>query len=369
MKRLPAQNASTFVERPRMNSRQKTLLKYLFSMFLTLFFLYFAFRGTDFHALWDELSRANYWWALGMIPPLLLSHIFRAWRWEYLLRPIKPHMKFRNLFSAVCVGYLVNNVLPKVGEIVRPYAIGKLENVSRSAAFGTLLVERIFDILSFLFLAGLIPVLYSGPLNQVFPWLEATGLWITGVTIFFLCAAAFLMFRRDIMLRILGYFTRHLSPKRAEFVERTSHSFLDGFLFLKEPKHFLAIGVLSILVWGLYIVMMYVPFVAFGLTSKYGLDWRAATVVQAISSIGYMAPTPGATGPYHYFTVQTLTKLYGVGDEAARSYAVVTHALGYISTTLLGIYFLFRDKLHVTELISSPVPDTMTEPTPVKGTA
>jgi hypothetical protein len=102
--------------------------------------------------------------------------------------------------------------------------------------------------------------------------------------------------------------------------------------------------------------MIYLPFEAFGLVSSAGLDLRSALVVQAISSIGYMAPTPGATGPYHYFTVQTLTKLYGVGYDAARSYAVVTHALGYLTTSLLGLYFLFRDKLHVAELIKTPPP-------------
>jgi hypothetical protein len=339
-----------------MTPRLRSVIKYLFSTFLTLFFLYFAFKGTDFSTLKEELERANYWWALGMIPPLMLSHIFRAWRWKYLLQPIKRELKFRNLFSAMSVGYLVNNVLPKVGEIVRPYALGKLEGVSKSAAFGTLLVERIFDILSFLVLAGLIPLVYSGPLKQVFPWLEQTGIWIAVVTLLFVAVFAFLMMRRDIMMRFLNFFTRHLSPKRAQFVERISHSFLDGFLFLKEPKHFFAIGILSVLVWGLYIIMIYLPFEAFGLVSSNGLDMRAALVVQAISSIGYMAPTPGATGPYHYFTVQALTRLYGVGDDAARSYAVVTHALGYLSTSLLGAYFLFRDKLHVTELIKAPPP-------------
>lgn len=334
-----------------MSPGTKKTLNYLFSTFLTVFFLYFAFRGTDFEALKTELGRANYWWALGMIPPLLLSHLFRAWRWKYLLQPIKRETRFRNLFSAMSVGYLINNVLPKVGEIVRPYAIGKLEGISRSAAFGTLIAERIFDVISFLFLAGLIPLVYSGPLNQTFPWLQVTGIWVAAITVTLMGAAAFLMFRRDIMLRLLNYFTQHLSPKRAQFVERISHSFLDGFLFLKEPKNFFIIGILSILVWGLYIIMIYVPFLAFNLTENYGLDLRAAVVVQAISSIGYMAPTPGATGPYHYFTVQTLTKLYGVPMDLARSYAVVTHALGYLSTSLLGLYFLFRDKLHLAEIM------------------
>ena len=336
-----------------MSQRLKTAFNYLFSAVLTLVFLYFAFKGTDFNGLRYELSRANYWWALSMIPPLLVSHLFRALRWKYLLLPVKKDLKYRHLFSATSIGYLFNNLMPKVGELVRPYAIGRFEGISKSAAFGTLMVERILDILSFLFLVGLIPLVYSGPLNQTFPWLENMGIWITVVTLLVLAFFTILMFRRDIMMKILAFFTRHLSAKKAQFVERISHSFLDGFLFLKEPKHFLTIGVLSVMVWGLYIVMLYLPFRAFGLTQGYSLDLRSALVLQAISSLGYMTPTPGATGPYHYFAIQTLTKLYGVQSELARSYAVVTHALGYLSTTVLGLFFFFRDKLHVAELLKA----------------
>lgn len=251
----------------------------------------------------------------------------------------------------------MNNILPRAGELVRPYTIGKLEGISRSTAFGTVLMERIFDVLSFMSLIALIPLVYSGPLTQTFPWLEQTGLWITVITFAFLGLFVFFMLRRDILVRILDYITRHLSPKRAQLIERIMHSFLDGFLFLKEPKHYLMIVILSILVWGLYIVMMYVPFYAFGLTEQYSLDLTSALVVQAISSIGFAIPTPGATGSYHYFTIQTLTKLYGVDQEIARSYATVTHAIGFIGITLFGIYYFLRDKLHMAEVMKEELPE------------
>ncbi|MBI1805119.1 MAG: flippase-like domain-containing protein [Ignavibacteriae bacterium] len=333
-----------------MNRQAKNILKYALSIFLTLFFLYFAYKGTDFPKLWAILATANYWWAFALLPPLLISHVFRAWRWEYLLRPVKKEIRFRNLWSALCVGYMVNNILPKVGEIVRPYAIGKLEGISKSAAFGTLLVERIFDMISFLIMVGFLPLLYSGPLSQTFPWLEEIGIWVAACTLLAISLCTFFMMRRDVVVHLLNYVTRHLSERRARFVERATHSFLDGFLFLKEPRHYFVIGVLSIFIWGLYIIMMYVPFYAFGLTEKYGLDMKAAAVVQTISSLGYMAPTPGATGPYHYFTMQTLTKLYGVDDELARSYATITHAVGFLGITLIGIYYFWIDKLHIAEL-------------------
>jgi glycosyltransferase 2 family protein len=329
-----------------MTSSAKKILQYGISLLLMVAFLYFAFRGTDFIELWSILGKANYWWVLAMVPPLLISHLLRSWRWEYLLRPVKKGLRFRNLFSALIVGYMLNNVFIRAGELARPLAIGKLEGVSRSAALGTVIVERIFDMLSFLVVVGLIPLVYSGPLLQSFPWLVSVGIWTTIITITVLAGFAFLMVRRDIVEKLLSFLTHRLSPKHRGMIERVTHSFLDGFLFLKDPSQYLMITVLSILVWFFYIVMVYFPFLAFGLDN---LGWDAALVIQAISSIGFIVPTPGGTGSYHYFVIQTMTKLYSVNEEVARSYATVTHAVGFIATMIVGLYFFFKDKLHVTE--------------------
>ena len=79
-------------------------------------------------------------------------------------------------------------------------------------------------------------------------------------------------------------------------------------------------------------------------------------VVEAISSIGMIMPTPGATGPYHYFTIQTLTKLYNVDDELARSYAIVTHAMGFVGVTLVGIFYFVKDQLSMSEVMVEELP-------------
>ncbi len=341
-----------------MSGTTKKWLQYSASIVLTVGFLYIAFKGTDFPQLWAILSTANYWWALAMLPALIISHMFRAWRWEYFLRPVKRGLKFRNLFSATIIGYMVNNLLSRVGELARPYAIWKLEGVPKSAAFGTIVMERIFDILSFMVVVALIPIVYSGPLTQVFPWLAQAGVWLLVLSFACIGFFAFLMVRRDLVEQFLLWATRRVSPKRSQQVVRVAHSFLDGFLFLKEPGSYFMIVVLSILVWVFYIIMMYLPFYAFGMTTQYHLDWDAALVVQAISSIGFIIPTPGGTGSYHYFVIETLTKLYGVGIDVARSYATVTHAIGFIGTTIVGLYYFFKDKIHLADVRSEAKPET-----------
>ncbi len=342
-----------------MTARFKTTLKYLLSGLLTLAFLYMAFRGADLGRLVETLKSANYWWALSILPVLLTSHALRAWRWKYLLYPVKPSTRYRNLFSALIIGYMMNNILPRAGELFRPYAIGKLEGISRSAAFGTVLMERILDIVSFMTLIAFIPLVYSGPLTDAFPWLEETGIWLSVVTLAVLGLFVFLMIRRDIVMKLLSFATKRISEKRAALVEHITHSFLDGFLFLKEPGNYFMIIALSVVLWGLYIVMMYFAFNAFDMIQDFGLDFRSALVVQAISSIGYIMPTPGATGPYHYFTIQTLTKLYNVNEQVAQSYAVVTHAVGFIGVSVLGIFFFLKDQLHVAEVLKQDRPPVL----------
>ena len=336
-----------------MKQIMRKIARPVLSLGLSGLFLWLAFRNTDFGLLRDTLSRANYFWALSMFPVLMLSHAARALRWRYLLKPVKEVISFRNLFAAMMVGYMMNNVLPRAGELVRPYAINKTEGISRSTAFGTVFIERLFDIFSFLLVLAVIPLVSQNSLTQAFPWLESTGFWLTAGALSLLGVFTFLMIRRDLVIRLLGKLTMKLSPKRAGLVEHVTHSFLDGFLFLKQPRHYFAIAVLSLLIWGLYILMMYLPFYAFGLTGLYSLDLGSAVVLQAISSIGYIMPTPGATGPYHYFTIQTLSKLYHVSDELAGSYAALTHAIGYIGVTLVGMYYFFADRLHMSDVLKA----------------
>lgn len=332
-----------------MTARFRTLLKHFSSVALALLFLYLAFRDVDISGLWASMGSADYWWMFLMLLLLLGSHILRSLRWRYLLEPIKAGIGLRSLFSGVMLGYLVNNVLPRAGELVRPYAIGRLESISKSAALGTIVVERIMDGVSFLILLALMPLVYDGPLREVFPWLGESGIIMSAVLLSFLIVAVVLMVRRDWTTRLVGFAERILPGKSSLRIHRVVHSFLDGFLFLKQPRKYPVIVLLSAGVWFLYIAMMHAAFVAFHL--QHQLGWRAAVVVLAISSIGVALPTPGSTGSYHFFTAQTLTRLFFVPEKIALGYATLTHAVGYVGVSIIGLYFLYHDHIKVSDAV------------------
>jgi uncharacterized protein (TIRG00374 family) len=294
---------------------------------------------------------ANYWWIVVMFACLVGSHVVRAWRWRYLLEPLKPGIGIRNLVSAVMVGYMVNNVVPRAGELVRPYTIGKLEGIAKSGAFGTVVVERIIDTISFLILAAIMPLVYNGPLREMFPWLDDARIAISAFTFALIAVLLVFVLRRDWTDSMI-YFVAKILPRRiARLVEQLTHDFLDGFLFLKRPKNLMLILAQSVAVWFLYICMIYAAFFAFDLN----LDFNAAIIVQVISSIGVAVPTPGGTGSYHMFASQALTNLFGVPTEVALSYATVTHAAGFIGILIIGLYFFIKDHIKVSEAVAKPM--------------
>jgi len=119
--------------------------------------LYLAFHRIDFRLLLESLQDANYLYLIPIVAIIFLSMALRALRWGYLLRPLKK-IGFPNLFEGILIGFMANNVLPvRMGEFVRAYIIGRSEKISKTASFGTIVVERLFD--GFTVLALLVVVL------------------------------------------------------------------------------------------------------------------------------------------------------------------------------------------------------------------
>lgn len=330
---------------------RRPAVHYAASFALSAFFLYIAFRGTDFREVLEAIGRANFLWLFLGLSVMMLSHLVRAWRWRFLLEPVKPGIPLRSLFSGVMIGYFVNNILPRAGELARPYAIRRMEAVPASAALGTVVVERILDTLLFLALVFAIPVVYDGPLLESFPWLTQAGTILIAVIVPLLALPLVLMLRRDWTDAIVGFLARLLPHRLGDRLKWFAHSFLDGFLFLKKPSSAMITLATTLVIWWLYMMSMYCSFFAFALNET--LDLSGAFVTLAISSIGIAIPTPGGTGTYHAFVSQTLTRLFAVESALALSYATATHAMMFIGVSVVGAYFLMKDQMSLREAVKA----------------
>lgn len=90
--------------------------------------MYLAFRGVEFESFINELKQTNYFVAFaGAFIGVIIGGIIRAYRWRYFLNPIKDNIKFSNLFSSMMIGYMMNSIVPKSGELSRPVILAKME--------------------------------------------------------------------------------------------------------------------------------------------------------------------------------------------------------------------------------------------------
>jgi len=333
-----------------MSHTAKTILRNAFSFLLAFLFLYLAFRNARFDDLWNSLRTANYGWVLLLFPLNILSHWVRAVRWAYLLKPMKEQISTRNLFSGVMIGYAVNNVLPRVGEFVRPYVLGKLESISKSAALGTVVIERILDFTSFYFIVCVIMVVYPHSLD---PFVSNAALvrplFLVGS---FAALALFLLlfFKAEAMVRFLARWKHHVPERYRATVDHVFDSFTTGLSVAHMREHFVSITFLSMAIWGLYALCMYVPFFSLDPMAARGLTFGDAVLLLVISSIAWVLPAPGAMGTYHSFVTVVLIRLYGVDMTTALSYSIISHEVGYVVVMVLGAWYYLRDRLKLSDL-------------------
>lgn len=321
--------------------------KFWLGIIISIIFLYLFFRKVDFHGLWDALREVNY---LYLIPVLLfnsLGFIIRAERWKYLLNPVK-RIGIMSLFSATIIGFAANNLLPaRLGEIVRAYVIGRKENISKSSAFATIVVERFFD--------GLMVILFIFFLLTFFPFSEGdTRGRLRGAGIIlsltFIGGILFMVLLKYQTARIIKSIDRFLSPLPERFSEKVLdilRSFSDGLGVIRHGRSIVLIFIYSLIIWILSIIAIYSLLPAFAIK---GLPLVASMFILVAVSFGVAIPSaPGYVGTFHFACAAGLI-LLGVDSNVAKSFALVLWAISVIPITLSGLYLLWRDNLSLKEI-------------------
>ncbi len=321
---------------------------------ISIFFLWLAFRKVSLSEMVDAIRDANYWYFLPATVFLFLSLWFRAFRWKYFFKSIKP-VRMSDLFASMMVGYMANNVFPmRLGEFLRAYSIGRTANVSKMSSFATIVVERVLDLLTLLFLLGLAFFL------QPFPkWIQDSGLLILAVAVLAILFMGFLVYKTTPTLRFLSKILSPFPVAWREKILEYTENLIEGFTVLKNPQYYLMVAILSFLIWGSYIAIVHLVLMSFGIVQHYHLTILASVVVQIMIGIGVTIPSsPGYVGTYHYLAMQALA-IYGVSQSEALSFAVVLHLFNYIPSTLIGLYYFgrenirFSDALEEKELVES----------------
>ena len=319
-------------------------------------FLYFALRGLKLGDFWSAVKTANYWWILPGVAVYFVAVWARAWRWHYLLGPIKK-IPTRKMFPITCIGYMGNNIYPaRAGEVLRAFILKRKEGVPISASLATIIVERIFDgvvMLAFVFVN--LPELakltgssgFVGNIQQVALW--GTGLFI-GALVLFLLAAMF----PKVTARIGQWFIDRLLPVRIR--EKTSgimHKFLDGLASLRSPFNVLMVFFTSIVIWLLETVKYWFVMHAF----TFSVSFFSLMLLNGIANLATTIPAaPGYIGTWEAVTKAVLVA-YDVPGAEALGYAVVLHVALWLPITLLGAYFMAREGIKWNDSLRTEIRD------------
>lgn len=330
-----------------MKAKAKSLLKIIITIALVVGSVYYSLHNVDLGKLWQSILKANYWWVLAVIPVILLSHWLRALRWRTLLKPVKEPESMQNLFSAVMIGYAVNNITPRGGELLRPLTYSKREKVPLSTVVATVLVERFLDVLSLLLFIAVAFAFVHQKIVVVFPDITFKSVFFAVILpTLLLLTILVLSVATNIGEAILRKAVRPFSENLYTKLHRLLESFVHGLEILKSPSAYAQIILETLGIWILYILPMYIMFFAFDFQSRLNLGITDAAFILLIQSIGVtIAPTPGAIGIYHTLVKITMMNFYGLSEEESLAYATVTHAVGYIVTMVVGGYYALHENI------------------------
>lgn len=283
----------------------------------------------------SDFAQADWLWIMMVLLAFVVSNFSRAIRWNMLLRPLGYRPKFRNAFWTIMLGYFANLGLPRMGEVVRAGMMARYEKIPAEKVMGTVVVDRMVDVISLLLIIGLTFLLEFdrlwGALAANMGGGDSGGskLWILGlllglggaaVVLFWIYRRRFLRFalvRR--LLKILEGFAEGLKTVRS----------------LDRPGLFVFH---SVVIWLMYYLMTYMCFFAFEPTSHLGPT--AGLLVFVFGAFGILIPSPGGMGTYHFLIMEALA-IYGISYLEAFSFAnICFFSIQIFCNILLGLLAL-----------------------------
>ncbi len=335
-----------------MNQRLIDILKFLVFLSIGLGILYFVYNSQNAAfqeqcrldnipasecSLTDKLisdfKSVNYWWILAVLAAFMISNVSRALRWNMLIYPLDYRPKAANTFFATMIGYFANLGLPRMGEVIRAGTITRYEKIPLEKVMGTVVVDRVMDVICLLVVIGLTFLL---EFDRLWGYLSVNAQLGNKASFFtspiFLGAISFFVF-----IIILFYIFRKSILESALFkkIKNLVLGFWEGIKTIAKLDNVALFLFHTIVIWLMYYLMTYLAFMSFAPTAHLGLS--AALLVFTFGALGIVIPSPGGMGTYHFLVIAALT-LYGIsGDDAFSLANVLFFSVNMFCNIFFGI--------------------------------
>ena len=320
-----------------MKSKFFSVVKYVLLFCVGLALLWLTFRNENLSDVLGKMSHADPFWLGASVVLGILAFVSRAVRWVMLMEPLGYRPRVSNTLYALLLGYFANLAIPRIGEITRCGALSGVEKVPFNSLIGTVIVERVIDLVMLFFSMMLVALLefdmlsnflkekVIGPLLVKFEDIPVMGVAVSGVL---LIAMMFFILRR----------LRNHKESGHPFVKKIKgilHEVTLGFKTILRMKKTGWFIFHTVLIWFLYFLMTWVCF--FCLESTQHLDIKAGLFVLVIGGLGMSAPVQGGIGAYHYIVSQGL-QLFGITSTDGIAYATLVHTTQTLLVVVLGVF-------------------------------
>jgi glycosyltransferase 2 family protein len=312
---------------------------------LTLGLLGLFLRHANLRQVWAEVATARVDLLVMALLATAMTYVFRALRWQYLLRPM-GHVSFGNAFRTTVIGFAATALLPaRPGEVLRPWLLARREGFSATAAFATVILERVLDTVMVLLLFGWFLLITDPAVLRAdavsFERLKVGGAAAALVSVAALVAMFFLAGHPGTIARLESTLARVLPARLAGIAQRFVRTFGDGLATVRQPLRLTMAMLWSVPLWLSIAAGIWFVSHAF----RVDLPFSGAFLIMALLVVGVAVPTPGAVGGFHYFYRLGATVFYGAQNEAAVGAAIVLHAVSFVPVALVGLVFLAQEGL------------------------
>lgn len=307
-----------------MTNFTKNILFLIISTLTGVALMWWVYHGFHVRLLANFFGqRTNYVWISLTLLAGVAANVLRSIRWKMLLHSADIHISARRSIELIFIAYLVNSVTPRLGELVRALLVKRGNAEVSSRALGTVVVEKLADIVCLMLLIALVITLH---------WSATIGI-IQGVVTRISWAGPRIMIALIVLFSIFGFLfcLKSLRGRIRFFVHNLWHG-ITAIAHLRSPLSF---ATLCVSIWTCNFLQLFLLIPCFEALSSMRI--ADALHVFAAASVGVLLPTPSGAGTWHFAIVKTLTAAYHIAKPIAQSFALITHGLKTALVMLLGI--------------------------------
>lgn len=324
----------------------KRILQITSIIVLTAFFIALFLRNSDLHTVWRIMASANLWWIGAGVALNFFALIFRTFRWQTLIGG-ENRPGFYPTFFATTTGYMLSTVLPiRAGDVARPALLARRTRVRFAEALGTVLTERVLDLIAILVIFVYFCIAHWNDFPQgrgvIRGGALGAGSLLAAVFVFLVGLYFFLSTVR----RVHQWLGRILPRRFRDPWMRFFDAFAQTLTITERPRDFIIVTSCTAAVWICLTAQLWV--VLAGLDRP--LPYDSSFLINAVATVGIAIPTPGGVGGFHKLCQWLLTTFYRFDIDSSVATAVLFHIVGTLPVVVTGIALFLREGLRWKDL-------------------